>query len=140
MRKETKIKEALSSAKAITWDGCHKIYLAMDDHQVELFLEYGYDPIILVNDLDNVVQLRPELFLKYGYDPIILVNDIDKAYETLCGWYDDSCGLRFVQSVKTVIGDPNSGFVRLIPQCDEDESEWETPASILWSNNDWNGE
>lgn len=115
MRKETKIKEALSSAKAITWDGCHKIYLAMDDRQVELFH-------------------------MYGYDPIILVNDIDGAYETLCGWYDDSCGLRFVQLVKTVIEDPNKGFVDLIPQGDEDESEWETPASIIWSNNDWNGE
>lgn len=91
MTKEAQIKEALASAKAITWDGCHKIYIAMDDNQVELFKQYEYDPIIEITDVDD-------------------------AFYILCDWYDDSCSLRFIQSVSTVTGNPNDGFISLVPQ------------------------
>lgn len=98
---ESEILDALERGVAITWDECHKIYVAMDDNQVRLFREYGYDPII---PIDNVYE----------------------AYETLSRWYDESCGLRFISAVATVEGNPNDGFTSLVPQfADEDENEEE---------------
>jgi hypothetical protein len=37
------VRNALSEAKGMYWDGCHKIYLAMDDKEVDIFADYGYD-------------------------------------------------------------------------------------------------
>lgn len=92
------VEAVMPYAKAMHFDGCHKIYLSMDDAQVGLMREYGYG---------------------------IEVPDLEK----LKGWYEESCGLRFVQSVRTVTGDPNEGFDDLIPQFDgEDDAEdegWE---------------
>jgi hypothetical protein len=49
----------------------------------------------------------------------------------LCDWYEESCGLRFISAVETVIGgDPNSKFTSLVPQfAGEDESESEDEES-----------
>ena len=109
MTKEAQIKEALASAKAITWDGCHKIYVAMDDREARTFESYGYDPVI----------------------PVI---DIDEAYRLLCQWYDESCGLRFINAVRSVVGNPNDGFFDLIPQgYVEDEADLYVPAAELFA-------
>ncbi len=103
---EAEVRDALSRGEAITWDTCHKIYIAMDNRQVGLFQHYGYDPIIPIEDVDN-------------------------AFQTLCDWYEESCGLRFISAVETVIGgDPNSEFTSLVPQfAGEDESESEDEES-----------
>jgi hypothetical protein len=50
--------------------------------------------------------------------------------DTLERWYEDSCGLRFINGVSTVDGDPNEGYVDLIAQGadweeDEDEDDYE---------------
>jgi hypothetical protein len=84
-----KVEKALPFAKAIAFDDCHKIYLAMDEEQVELFKAYGYKVFMT----DNVAVL-----------------------EVLHEWWADSCGLRFISAVSTVEGDPNKGFVDLIAQ------------------------
>jgi hypothetical protein len=89
------VEEAVVNAKAIAWDTCHKIYVLMDDEQVELMHSYGYDPIIEAKDS------TPEEML-----------------ETLKTWYRNSCGLRFIQSVATH-EDPNAGFTSLIDQCED---------------------
>lgn len=88
----------LPDAQAITWDGCHKIYILMD-------------------------HVQADMMHSIGYDPIIAVTDADEALETLQGWYNESCFLRFVQSIKTVDGDPNAGFGWLIDQGDDDEDD-----------------
>ncbi len=95
------VKERVVDAKAIAWDTCHKIYLLMDDEQVELMRGYGYDPLITSD------QMSPE-----------------EMFETLQNWFDDSCGLRFIQAVATHPVDPNEGFETLIGQFD-DEDEYE---------------
>ena len=97
-----KVQEVLPDAVAITWDGCHKIYVMMDDAQVDQQREYGYDPILPVGD---------EL----------------EALSTLEEWFDSSCGLRFISAVKSP-GD-NDSFTTLIGQFeldedDEDRSGW----------------
>ena len=90
------VKERVSEAKAIAWDTCHKIYVLMDDEQVELMREYGYDPLITKD------QMTPEQMLT-----------------TLEEWYEESCSLRFINAVSTNHIDPNKGFESLIEQFEE---------------------
>ena len=90
---------AISQCKGIAWDECHKIYILMDEAQMDKMRGYGYDPLISASDMNE-------------YDMFELVQE----------WYEESCGLRFVNAVHTVDGDPNEGFLNLIPQgFDEDD-------------------
>lgn len=92
------VREALQDAKGIAFDTCHKIYVLMDDEQMAQMKEYGYDPLISADD-----------------------QTADEMLTTIMDWYEDSCGLRFVQSVRTNHADPNEGFDELIPQ----GAEWD---------------
>ena len=97
---------AINYAKGIAWDTCHKIYLLMDDEQVAKMREYGYGD---ENDPDSLItreQMTPSEML-----------------ETVKKWFDDSCALRFVQSVETNHEDPNEGFISLIGQFEEEDCE-----------------
>ena len=87
------IEERVSEARAIAWDTCHKIYLLMDDEQVELMRGYEYDLIITKEEMTS-----------------------EEMLSTLEKWYEDSCGLRFIQAVNTNHIDPNAGFESLVEQ------------------------
>jgi len=91
------VRGELDTAKGISFDGCHKIYVLMDDKQVQQSAEWGY-----------------------GEDGSFLVTDLnaDEMLTVVKGWYEGSCGLKFVESVATVKEgeDPNLGFENLIPQ------------------------
>lgn len=89
-----RVRGALSRAKGMHWDGCHKIYLSMDDEQLRQSEEIGYET----------------------HAP-----DFDK----LKGWFEESCGLRFVNAVYTVEGDPNDGYEDLIAQFELEDDEEE---------------
>ena len=84
--------DTVQDCKAITWDTCHKIYVLMDDEQVEKMIGYGYDPIIYAKD-----------------------TDIKELMARLEDWYANSCGLRFISAVRTA-SDPNEGFTDLVAQ------------------------
>ena len=107
---DTLVKERVNEAKAIAFDTCHKIYLLMDNEQVELMRGYGYDPLITKEDATPDVMLA-----------------------TLQEWYEDSCGLRFIEAVSTNHENPNAGFETLIGQGDfaEDEEDEDTPIGII---------
>lgn len=97
------VEEALTDAKAIAFDGCHKIYILLDHEQVSTTAGYGY-----------------------GYDEgtrLIHAIGSDKAemLKTIKEWYNDSCGLRFVDTVETNEKNPNLGFTAIIPQGYESE-------------------
>jgi len=97
----TKVEEYIRASKAIAWDGCHKIYVLMDDYQVMLMNEYEYQYVVNTHG-------------KFIDDVLAILKD----------WYEDSCGLRFIQAVKTVPNNPNEGFTDLIPQfADYEEKE-----------------
>lgn len=96
MVKDDLIKHYLESAKGIAWDNCHKIYVLMDDTQVKLMAEYGYDPLIKAQDT------TPE-----------------EMFNTLTWWYEDSCGLRLIDAVETNESNPNAGFITLVAQGDD---------------------
>ena len=58
---------------------------------------------------------------EYGYDPLITKDQMtpDQMLTTLEEWYEESCGLRFIQAVSTNHIDPNKGFESLIEQFEE---------------------
>ena len=88
------VRDALPDAEGICWDGCHKIYILMDEGEVEAMRECGYE----------------------------VLNVTDDSLTTLQEWYDRSCFLKFVYAIRTVDGNPNDGSTRLIPQgAEEDE-------------------
>lgn len=102
----TKVSWRIAAAKAIAWDTCHKIYLLMDDQQVEKMREYGYGD---ENDPDSLItaeQMSPAEML-----------------ETVKRWFESSCGLRFIYAVSTNEEDPNAGFECLIGQGDYDRDD-----------------
>jgi hypothetical protein len=75
------VRERVSEAKAIAWDTCHKIYILMDDNEVGLMRKYEYDPLITKEEMTSEEMLA-----------------------TLEKWYEDSCGLRFIESVSSTTG------------------------------------
>lgn len=96
----SEVGEALSGAKGIAFDGCHKIYILLDHQQYDLMITYGY------GDGDGSL-----LISSMGMDE-------EEMLKTIKAWYKDSCSLRFVESVESVKEgeDPNYGFTNIIPQ------------------------
>jgi len=94
------VRERIPEAKAIAWDTCHKIYLLLDDEQVEVMRGYGYDPLITSEEATP-----------------------DEMMRILERWYDDSCSLRFINAVRTNHENPNAGFEQLIEQFEGQEDE-----------------
>ena len=91
-----KVVDAIVDAHLIAFDGCHKIYLAMDEIEAEWFRE--------------------------NYE-ITFFGTPDEMLDTLYGWWNDSCWLKFVQAVSHDEFDPNAGFESLIDQGAEDDEE-----------------
>jgi hypothetical protein len=82
------------TAISVSWDGCHKIYVAMDLEQYAWFQ----------NNYEITFHGTPA---EMG----------EKARE----WYEDSCGLKFVNGVKSP--GENDDFTDLIPQCWDPETQ-----------------
>lgn len=97
------LKAALRHAKGIAYEGCHKIYVLLDDGQFAQQKLYGYGD---GSDDSQLVALRSNL-------------DRDRAFATVKQWYEDSCALRFISTIKTVPGDPNDGFDHVIEQFED---------------------
>lgn len=96
-----------ATAKGIAFDTCHKIYVLMDDKQVELMREYEYEM----------------LFTSDQMTPSEMSEKVDE-------WYGESCSLKFIEAVSTNEEDPNLGFENIVEQGaewksyeDEDEDE-----------------
>ena len=94
---EKRVRPHLNGAVSIAFDTCHKIYILEDEEQHELMKSYGYDPLIRISEIGE-----------------------DRALETLQGWFEESCALRFISSVRSVPEDPNKGFTDVIAQMDEE--------------------
>jgi hypothetical protein len=97
------VENALEYAHLIAFDGCHKIYVAMDETEAKWFRE-------------NYTASVCETSRNYEASP-------EKMLEKLREWYDESCGLRFISGVEHNETDPNAGFTTLIPQGASDEDE-----------------
>lgn len=93
-----KVEAMVEIASGIGFDDCHKIYVLLDDEQVEQMKEYGYTTLIEASDTTP-----------------------NEMLSTIMEWYENSCSLRFVQAIRTNHSDPNAGFVSLIEQ----GAEWD---------------
>ena len=67
------VEQALESAKLVAWDGCHKIYVAMDELEAGWFIE----------NYEATFSGTPEEML-----------------DALGDWWESSCHLRFISAVK----------------------------------------
>ena len=94
------VEEYINDAVLIAFDGCHKIYLAMDQEEAQFFR-------------DN--------YNGEGCSDRNFTGSPSEMLEAIHGWWDESCGLRFVSAVWHNEADPNAGFVSLISQMAEDE-------------------
>jgi hypothetical protein len=90
------IENYVDNAKGIAWDTCHKVYILMDDQEVEQSRKYGYDPLITSDEMTPAEMLY-----------------------TVLEWYEDSCGLRFIQATRTT--DTGTEFFDVVPQFFEEE-------------------
>lgn len=100
------VEDAIQYAELIAFDGCHKIYLAMDVEQAEWFRN-NYNEKECSTSC-NFTGSTQEMLTKIKH------------------WWDDSCGLRFISAVETNHENPNAGFKSLIPQGASDvEGSWD---------------
>jgi len=93
-----KVADTMGEALLVAWDGCHKIYVALDEEQARWFEE--------------------------NYEHSVRGTD-DEMLSALDCWFTNSCGLRFISAVST-LADYTADFTNLISQGDSwdyDESE-----------------
>ena len=91
-----RVEAALPKARGMYFDGCHKIYIAMDDAENAKFLNGDWP------------------------------QTSDPDLGVLHKWFDKSCKLRLSSAVSTNLEDPNAGFDHLIAQfevLDDDDDE-----------------
>lgn len=91
---ETNLHEMMYSVHSVSFDGCHKIYLNMDEKQTEKMIGYGYDKTI--------------------------IDTPDAMENVVAQWYDDSCSLRFIDAVFTN-DDETDKFVTVVGQFFEED-------------------
>lgn len=90
------VSEYAENCVLIAFDGCHKIYLAMDEAEAKFF--------------------------RSGYDFIKDNNSENDLMDILDDWYEGSCPLKFIQAVWGNEAEPNDGFVDLISQSAGDDA------------------
>ena len=87
-----KVWDIIDDGQLIAWDGCHKIYLALDDIEAEWF--------------------------RANYETTF-EGTADELVVTLGKWWDESCFLRFINAVEHQ-DDADSKFTTLIGQGDDE--------------------
>ena len=83
------VADYIGEAYLVAWDGCHKIYLALDEVEADWF-EANY--------------------------PMVLRSDPQNMLDTLTDWWFESCALRFVNGVRHNAENPNDGFFSIVRQ------------------------
>lgn len=90
------VEDRIVEAKLVAFDGCHKIYLAMDDTEADWF-RLNYD-------------------IRHEGTPEEMLAIVRR-------WFDESCPLRFINAVTHNAENPNAGYEGLIEQGATDEEE-----------------
>lgn len=91
------VEKELELAHLVAFEGCHKIYIAMDEIEAKWF--------------------------RGREDYVVLEGTPSELYEQIVEWYEHSCPLKFVSSVVYDEENPNAGYTQLVPQDAEYESE-----------------
>jgi hypothetical protein len=101
-----RLDEYTNEAKGIAFDTCHKIYVLMDDEQVDLMREYGYGN---ENDPDALITSAQMTG--------------DEMRKKVLEWYEGSCGLRFISAVSSDARFGDDGWLHIVSQFETDEDE-----------------
>ena len=89
----SKVEEAARDGVLVAWDGCHKMYIATDEQSAQWFRdEYPHVEDSTGNDRLGALHY----------------------------WWDESCPLRFIQSVSN-IGTENEDYDTIIEQFSEED-------------------
>ena len=87
------VAKATDTASLVAFDGCHKIYIAMDDAEARWYTDNEWTTS---------------------------TGTADQMLDKVCEWYEDSCSLRFVDATSTsetsTESEHFSDFYRVIPQ------------------------
>ena len=83
----TKVKEAIIDSVGIAFGGCHKIYILADNDDCNEMLEMDYE--------------------------VNLIHNVDEAIHQLLHWWNQSCGLQFINKIK------NGNLYSVIEQFEE---------------------
>lgn len=97
---EIEVQATVRYAKGIAFDGCHKIYVLMDEGQVEAMRRYGYGE---------------------GDDGSYLITEGEFS-TVIQEWWDASCALRFIEATSTN-ANGEVEFNTLVAQGEGDEDE-----------------
>lgn len=92
---DERIVDAVKGAHAITWDGCHKIYISADQQMTAHMEKIGYSMELVDSELNNATTLQ--------------------------NWYDSSCSLKFIQKIHSP--GKNEDYENIIPQFDDYDVE-----------------
>lgn len=93
---------ALAHATSIAWNGCHKVYVLLDDEQTTQMRDLGYGDGTDDSVLITSVQATPAEMSAHVRD-----------------WFAQSCGLRFIGLVTTGDDQKTPEYENLIAQCEE---------------------
>ena len=104
------VENYIDEAILVAFDGCHKIYLALDEIEAKFF--------------------RDEY-------PHVVENTSDTMLATVVRWYGESCGLKFVQGVRHNAANPNAGFTSIVDQGAEDAFIECGDCGSTGDTNDW---
>jgi hypothetical protein len=102
------LRDALRQAAAISWDGCHKIYVLMDEESFDG--EPGRDRHRLLR-LDRPGVCCSARKQQHSHFVGSAEERTEAALGVVKGWFGSSCPLRFVSTVEE-----DSCFVHLIEQ------------------------
>ena len=84
-----KVAKATDNATLVAWDTCHKIYIAMDDKEASWYVE--------------------NKFTTFSGSP-------EEMLDHVCQWYEQSCGLEFIDATSWDAGRGGTNFHSVIPQ------------------------
>ena len=103
MEIDYRLDEYTNEAKGIAFDTCHKIYVLMDDEQVDLMRSYGY------GETDPEALITSEQMTG------------DQMRAQVLEWYRDSCGLKFISAVSSNPKFGDDGWVHIVSQFEADD-------------------
>lgn len=93
---ELSLEELINEAHSIAYEGCHKVYINLDENQTNVMIGYGYG--------------EGSTFLIKAEDS----NPYD-LLETVRDWYNNSCSLRLIDAIQTD-DEGMDKFISVVPQ------------------------
>lgn len=103
----TRLDDTIKKTYAIEFDGCHKIYILMDEAALLRPISAFSEEVEKNRDMNGCAYL-------VGNEPGDIA--VERAQSLVIAWYLESCDLRFIDTVSG--GTDNEAFATIIEQGD----------------------